>query len=509
MNPSPKNLVWAVAESAVRVSLDPDPPLRDGKRTSPYHMTHLTYEPLAAPKVLATPDAVRYSRASDLLPRLAESWEPSDDFRTWTIRLRPGVRSSAGNVLGANDVKWAWDRTYALRGVGLWRSRRMAGVASPDDVRILDDRTVEFRLTGPNPEFPQYFVFATNNVVDSAAAISHAAAGDDPWALDWLSKHAEGYGAFTVDSWTDEQITFAARDDYWAGKPGLDTVQLVAVRSRNEAFAMLERGEVSFLSGLLPAELDFFEGRRGFSTWLVYANHATVEFNWSEPPFDSRAVRQAVTLAVPYERIVNEVYDGHAWPSKSPIGPFCRQYTAAWGWDTNIESARRLMAQAGYSDGLATELSIKGNEESRKLAEILVPALAEIGISLDIRLDADAAPGTRPSIWLKDDCGHALSEAMYDLGHDYDPPRGMWGGRHIRNEQWIDRLKTIRQSPSADQPRRYEEIQREILEFAPCVHLAELQAGCVLRGPVNPWAFSPDSIALTSTVWTGDRQLLP
>src|SRR6476646_851678 len=72
--PSPKNVVWAVTKAAVDVSMDPDPPLRAGKRTSPYHVTHLAYEPLTMSKVFTSPDGVRYARADELLPRLAESW---------------------------------------------------------------------------------------------------------------------------------------------------------------------------------------------------------------------------------------------------------------------------------------------------------------------------------------------------------------------------------------------------------------------------------------------------
>jgi peptide/nickel transport system substrate-binding protein len=508
--PSPKNLVWAVTKAAVDVSMDPDPPLRAGKRTSPYHMTHLAYEPLTMSKVFTSPDGVRYARADELLPRLAESWTPSDDYQTWTFHIRRGVRSPAGNMASAKDVKWGWERAYALRGVGLWRSRRMGGLASPDDIEILDEHTIRFRLVGPNPQFGQYFVFATNNIVDTTGVLSKTNPGDDPWASDWLSKNATGYGAFTVDSWMSDHITFAARDDYWAGRPGLDTVTLVPADSREQAFQMMERGEVSFLSGLLPFELARFENRPEYTTWLVYANHATLEFDWTQPPFDSPLVRRAISLCVPYRRLIDEAYRGHAWPGRSPVGPFCAHYTDTfWRYDTDVAAARRLLAEAGNAAGFSCELFIKGNEESRRLAEILVPALREIGIDAAIRLDSEATPGVRPPFWLKDDCGHALSETMYDLGHDYDPPRGMWGGRHVRNDAWIDQLKGIRHAPSVEQHGMYLDFQREILDFAPCVHLVELQAGVVLRGDIDPWACSPDSLALTSTVWTGDRQLLP
>ena len=57
LSPSSRNVIWVVTNAAVHCSLDPEPALRKGKRSSPYHMTHLTYEPLTTPTVLTAPNA--------------------------------------------------------------------------------------------------------------------------------------------------------------------------------------------------------------------------------------------------------------------------------------------------------------------------------------------------------------------------------------------------------------------------------------------------------------------
>ncbi|MDW8254647.1 MAG: ABC transporter substrate-binding protein, partial [Chloroflexota bacterium] len=280
MGPSRTHLVWPVHRRHVEVSWDPDVPhTGQGRRPAPYHTLHLPYEPLTTPRIGIDADGIRFPIAEQLQPRLAVAWEPADGYRTWTVRLREGVRSSLGNELSADDVVWAWQRVYALRGVGLWRSRRMAGVQSADDVEALDRFTVRFRTVGPNPEFPQYLIFATNNIVDSQEARRHATA-DDPWATDWLARNIAGFGAFTLERQTADTLEFRAREDHWAGRPGIARVTQVAIETREEGMRLLERGEANFLLGLYPEELARFAGRPDYRLIRVRANHATLEFNW-------------------------------------------------------------------------------------------------------------------------------------------------------------------------------------------------------------------------------------
>src|SRR5262249_12620782 len=152
---------------------------------------------LTTPRIETDAEGIRWPNAEDLQPRLAIKWTHSDDFRTWDVELRHGVKSHFGNELTSADVKWSWDRVYALKGVGLWRSRRLGGLDSSDNVTVTGKYTLQFQLPNPNPEFPQYWVFATNNVFDSTEAQKHATA-NDPWAQEWLAKNVAGFGAFSI-----------------------------------------------------------------------------------------------------------------------------------------------------------------------------------------------------------------------------------------------------------------------------------------------------------------------
>ncbi|MCS6802482.1 MAG: ABC transporter substrate-binding protein, partial [Dehalococcoidia bacterium] len=271
--PSPKDVVWPVAQSSITVSWDPDSTRlgQGARRSAGYHQIHIPYEPLTTPRIAEDAEGVRYPVATDLQPRLAVSWEPANDYRTWTFRLRRGVKSNWGNELTAESVRWSWERVYHLQKVGYWRSNHLAGLRSIDDLEVLDDYTLRFNLGRSNPEFAAYTSFATNNIVDAAAAKLHATPAD-PWAVEWLSDNIAGFGAFTLERRTADTLHFRARDDYWAGRPGIDTVTMVGVACRNDAMRLVERGEANFLPGLYPEEFARFAGRPGYRLIRVRAN---------------------------------------------------------------------------------------------------------------------------------------------------------------------------------------------------------------------------------------------
>ena len=136
----------------------------DSAHVAQNHTIHTAYEPLTSPRIAIDKRGVRHPVASELLPRLAESWEGSADARSWTVRLRPGVRSDAGNELTAEDVRWSWERAYALRRVGRWRSRRECHLwwEPSEEAAIWKHGEAEERIkverqpapaTGPDPDW--------------------------------------------------------------------------------------------------------------------------------------------------------------------------------------------------------------------------------------------------------------------------------------------------------------------------------------------------------------------
>jgi ABC-type transport system substrate-binding protein len=507
--PSPKDLVWPVSSGAIDVSWDPDSSRLGGQvRSAPYHSIHIPYEPLVTPRIAIDAEGVRYPVAHDLQPRLAERWEAADGFRTWTVWLKKGIKSHAGNELNAESVHWSWVRVYSLARVGLWRSQHLAGLRSADDIEALDDYSLRFRLEAPNPEFPAYWSFATNNIFDAGEAKKHVTESD-PWAADWLSANIAGFGAFALDRSDDSALYFRARDEYWAGRPGVNTLTQVGVSNREEAFRMIERGDANIVIGLYPEDYARFAGNKDLTVHRVQANHSTLEFNWLAAPFDDQYVRQAVCTAIPYRRIMDEVYRGYGRISKTPI-PSVSKFSSNefWHYDTDPAKAKELLGKSAYASGFETQLYIQPSGESLRFGEIFRQALKPIGIDVEVRLQTNLPFGQKVPMWFREECGHALYEAMYDLGHDYDPPPNMWSNKNIVDPMWTGKMRAIRLADADTQPEMYRQIQKDIVEFAPCAHIAEIETGWVTRGELDPWALSPLSLGINTTVWSSHRQTI-
>ena len=250
-------------------------------------------------------------------------------------------------------------------------------------------------------------------------------------------------------------------------------------------------------------------GRPEFTTRRMRANHSTLKFNWAEPPFDDQKVRQAVCYALPYDLILDSVYAGRARRSHSPICSTSEFHTAEFDpYVYDLERARGLMRESGQPDGFDTELWVKGSYECLRLAHIVRNSLAAIGIGVEVRLDTRVPFGTKVPMWIKEECSHALYEPMYDVAHDYDPPLGMWGGKINVDREWSTRIRAIHSADSAEQPRIYREIQRDLMEFAACAHIAEIETGWVFRADVDPWALDPSFLGAATTVWSAHRPIL-
>ena len=143
-------------------------------------------------------------------PRLALSWTHSDDYKTWTFKLRPGVKFHDGTPFNAQAVKWNFDRQKDPAN----KCRCAFYIAYINRLEAPDDLTVVYHLKDPSMMQPELMAPPTsNNVVQSPAAV--AAKGDD------YNRNPVGTGPFVLKSWTaGDRIVVERNPNYWnAGPP--------------------------------------------------------------------------------------------------------------------------------------------------------------------------------------------------------------------------------------------------------------------------------------------------
>jgi peptide/nickel transport system substrate-binding protein len=187
-----------------------------------------SYDTLLRHPVRTDSGGYRAVDLQELEPGLALGWDVSSDHRTYSLQLRRSVASAWGHQLTAHDVKWAWERAFALNS---WSARaaRRCGVGTPDAVRVVQPYTIQFRLEEPHPLFPGMLAAALPPIYDLQTVREHCPVGD-PWGDTWLRTHTAGFGPYFLEEGSDaEEAGLAANMDYWEGAAREKRVLLRAI----------------------------------------------------------------------------------------------------------------------------------------------------------------------------------------------------------------------------------------------------------------------------------------
>jgi peptide/nickel transport system substrate-binding protein len=320
------------------------------------------------------------------VPELAESWDITDDGATFTFYLRKGVMSTYGNEFGAEDVRWRWERMWGLKANGLG-FYSLADLKGPDSVEVVDPQTVRFHLQHPNGMFMTLLQNTFMYFIDSTEAKKHITS-DDPYALAWTEKNPAIFGPYKVTQHTPGQQTVLEADaNYWRGPLATRRIIYREVPDASVQSQLLQTGQIDLATGLDARQRQDLAGKDGVQVldWPATAEVALI-MNVTKAPFDNLAVRQAISYAVPYDDIIQSVYLGTARRWKSPVPSIFPGYTDKyWNYDTNADTAKSLLAQAGMADGFQTTLSWdSGFSDHEGIAVLLQTALAGIGVNVTL-----------------------------------------------------------------------------------------------------------------------------
>lgn len=325
-----------------------------------------------------------------LKPALAEADpEASDGNRTWTVRLRDGVKFSDGSTLTSEDVKATYSAVTNPKTASTVSDvyRMIKTIDTPDD------RTVVFRLSEPMRAFP---VRLTMGVLP-ASVVEQGKPAED-WKV---TREPVGTGAYTLDSLESNTAVLKARDDYWGGKPELETVTYQAYDDTAAMAEAVKSGKVTG-SSVPPRSAD---GMAGDDAKLVTARSA----DWrglsmpSENPLTADpAVRMALNIGVDREAFIDNVFGGHGKVAYTPAGEFMGDaFDPGATFEKDREKAREMLDEAGWTEGQDGMRSKDGRAAS---LTILYPA-------------GDA---------LRADVAAELKEQLHELGIDVTPKGQDW-----------------------------------------------------------------------------------
>jgi peptide/nickel transport system substrate-binding protein len=342
------------------------------------------------PKFLIFEPLVTYeaNSCSDIVGGLSRRWEPSDDFRTWTVELRPDVLWHDGVPVTSEDVAFT---------VGLWKHPEVLDYnAGPvDSIVVLDSLRFRVHLGRPGdwPVGGWEVIYPAHLLEDL----------DPAEYYDWdFWRQPVGNGPFRyVRHVPETMVELEANPDYYLGRPRLDRVRLQFKTGGQGQVGLLElmAGNVDVLGGLSPIEAQTLADRTDLDTYYVYqAGTQWLIWNYADPLLDDLRVRRALAHATNREELQRLLGYPEGAPVTDGVFPLCEpqdiRTPAAYEYDP--ERARALLAEVGWHDtdndgwvdrdGQPFELTLKLHSAVETQGVFVQDQLRRVGVRLNLQM---------------------------------------------------------------------------------------------------------------------------
>lgn len=353
-----------------------------------YDATANLYEPLITQKLVPNNQGELIGQRQ-MEGAVAESFEVSEDGTVFTFHLRQDAKFADGTPITAHDYKYTFDR--AMQGPGyIGLLTPFMALESPDNVEVLDDYTLRITTSRPAALTETIIAFQVFGAISKATAEEHATA-DDPWADAWHHTNANPSGPYTITEWNaGVEYVFEPNPNYWRGPDFFQNSKVIfrVVPDAATRIQLIRAGDVDVALGIPFSDLNELEADPNVAIHAIPTTRIYhLGMNLNTPPFDDARVRQAVSMAIPYEAIVENVIFGFGLQPTSPIPQGMEGHTDEfWAYDeVDLDEAQALLEEAGYGDGLEVELTVPQEDQTRVDAAVWVQSgLAEIGIDVAI-----------------------------------------------------------------------------------------------------------------------------
>ena len=322
---------------------------------------------------------------------LAESWDISDDGKTYTFHIRDGVKFSDGEVCDANAIKANFDAIIENKDRHTWLEMMnlLVGVSAPDD------KTFVIELSEP------YYPLLTELGVTRPFAMISPKAMKDGSTKDGVNAYI-GTGPYVLtDFVTDEYAIFEANENYWGEQPKIKKITVKVIPDNQTRILALEKGEIDMIFGKNMIDADAINQYTGNDKFTVSLSDPTstrqIVLNTTRDVLADKEVRQALQHATNKQAISDGIFYGLEQPADTLFAktvPYCDIDLEPYAYD--VELAQSMLDEAGWvvgadkireKDGQKLNIDLLYNSDSvteKAIAEYLQSEYQKIGISLNI-----------------------------------------------------------------------------------------------------------------------------
>ncbi|WP_280771128.1 glutathione ABC transporter substrate-binding protein [Salipaludibacillus daqingensis] len=437
---------------------------------------------------------------TELEPLLATDWEAVED-NVWEFTLREDVTFHDGSEFNADVVKANFDRVLD------------EDVASPrsflynmiEEVIVVDDYTVQFQTEFPFAPLPAHIAHSGGGIMSGEIIdADYEAMEDGGQPGDYINENPIGTGFFKFESWNPgDEVVLTKNEDYWGEQVKVDSVTFKVVPEDLTRVGELETGAAHIIFPVSPSDKARIENTDGIDVYEQESlSLSYIGFNMEKEPFDDVKVRQAISMAINKDDLIEGVMEGTATPAVGPIGEQVFGFTdEVEGLPYDPEEAKELLAEAGYEDGFSTTIWTNDSRERMDVAELVQAQLAEIGVEVEIEvlewgayLD-NTAEGEHDMFILGWVTVTADADyGMYALFHSDN--QGSPGNRSfMANDELDDLLDQAREEADPDtREQLYKEAMEILVEEAPMSYLYHTTYLVGLRDEVQGFWKHPNGL---------------
>lgn len=303
-------------------------------------------------------------------PSLVKDFKVSDDGLTYTFTLQPGVTFHSGDPLTSADVKWSIERVTSPDS----KSSRKNSLKPIASIETPDDATVVIKLSSRSISLPYNLSYVW--VINDAAKD--------------LQTTEDGTGPYALDGWQrGSQLAVKRFDKYWGPKPENGEVVFKYFTEATALNNALLTGAVDVITSVQsPDSLAQFKDNPDFT---VAEGKSTTKlllaYNDRVAPFDNVKVRKALARAVDDKKLLEAVWGEYGTLIGSfvpPTDPWYVDLTKTDAYDP--ESAKALLAEAGYPDGFTFTIDTPNYDPHPIAAQFLQSELAKVGVKVEINV---------------------------------------------------------------------------------------------------------------------------
>lgn len=446
----------------------------------------------------------------EIVPELAESWDVSPDGKTYTFRLRKGVKWHDGQDFSAADVKFTYDSIIDPKQP---KTIAKSDYALVDRIEVVDPLTVRFVLKSANSSFLSKLAVGV--------APKHLLDGQD-LATAAFNRKPVGTGPFKVEEWVAGQnVTLAANTGYFRGRPKLDKLIWKIIPDSSVLTVQMLNGEVDGGQVNNPKDVVKFKEKPGLAIYESVGANTYIGFNNQREPFTDKRVRQALNYGLDKKSIIDRIVDGQGIWATSEI------LAGTWAYNPKVNryeydpaKAKALLDEAGWKVGASglrekggqvlkfVMLTNAGDKLREEIALFARQQWRELGVDMDVQfLELNTFINDRV---LKSNFDCIFLSSSVNVDPDFLSRRWSSAALTIGNNflRWsdprVDKLleQGIAVTAQVDRKPIYDEIQRIIADESPTVPIYYPKVQWVIKGTLKGVAPSPLNIFWNAEQWT-------